>query len=181
MQNGFKIVYTFTGQTVWDIATQQYGSISAVWKILSDNQSLSVDTVIPANTPVIIDINFKSIPESFDESSIKITPKRKSSEIALENQNIWDFALQEYGTIEAVFELMAANNINGLDSNLTTNKRYKLPNTINIQKHIQEHYTKSEIKVVTGKFAVLIGNYDLREDGGYELREDGGKSLQEIQ
>jgi len=173
MQNGFKIIYTFTGQTVWDIATQQYGSISAVWKVLADNQSLSVDTVIPVNSPVIIDTNYKAIPESFDESSIKITPKHKTHQVALENQNIWDFALQEYGTIEAVFELMAANGINGLDSNLTTNKRYKLPNTINIQKHIQEHYGKTNTKVVTGRIN-YGANYMLREDGSFELREDGG-------
>ncbi len=89
--------------------------------------------------------------------------------IALTNQNLFDICLQEYGTIEAVFDFMSANNIEGLNYGLIPGKRYKLPATAKTDKFIQTDYFKKGIKVVTG----TIGNYRITEDEITRISEDG--------
>ena len=246
MQSGYKVIYSKTNQTVWDIALQEYQYISAVFKVLSDNQTLTIDAVIPVYTPVIIDLNYKTITEQFNENikSLQATKKfvksktdqsmfdialnqytdinalfqllidnsslaidsvipvntsiminlnfikeqenfnetyinkvSKGREAALDNQNLWDISLQEYGSIEAVFDFMKGNNINGLDAKLNVNKHYKLPSSANVQTDVLTQYIKENRKVTTG---TLPYNYELNEDSSYELREDGGKMLLEI-
>ena len=89
--------------------------------------------------------------------------------IALTNQNLFDICLQEYGTIETVFDFMIANNIEGLNSGLLPGKRYKLPATAKVDKFIQTQYLKEGIKVVTG----TVGNYRITEDEITRISEDG--------
>jgi hypothetical protein len=178
MQSGFKNIKALTGQTVSDIAIQEYGSVNAIFKLSADNSVAIDSTFLPGQT-IVIDTTYSAGSESFDESSVAVTPKRKSHVIALDNQNIFDICLQEYGTIEAVFAFMQANGITGLNTNLTANARYKLPVSATEQKHIREHFNAKQIKITTGKLAVMVGNYELREDGGYELREDGGYMILE--
>jgi len=92
--------------------------------------------------------------------------------IALPNQNIWDIVLQEYGTIEAAFEFMALNNIDGLDAKLTVGKKYKVSATsITQQATIKNYYAKNKIKVTTGYQPVTAGI--LLENGQNILLENG--------
>ena len=42
------------GQSVWDLAIQEYGSIDGAFKILRDNPALTLDASIPDNFPVLI-------------------------------------------------------------------------------------------------------------------------------
>ena len=174
MQTGYKIVYAFTGQTVLDIAIQEYGNANALLKVASEN-NVALDYVFTPEDQIIIDTNYKASVESFSET--KLIRKTKDGEVAINNQNIWDIVLQEFGTIEAVFAFMKANNINGLDTKLSVNKRYKLPDNVEKQKNINDYYLKNKIKITTGN---LPSGYELREDGGFELREDGGKMLLEV-
>jgi hypothetical protein len=169
MPNGYKYIKTKTGQSLFDLAIQEYGNVNTVFKMLADNSFLSIDSVASANLNILIDLNFKVLKESFNEAHV--AQKTKYFETALGNQNLWDIALQEFGTIEAVFQFMALNNINSIDSNLIANKRYKLPADAIIQKHIKEHYAKAETKITTG-----IKNWKARlvETGEVRLTEDGG-------
>ena len=88
------------------------------------------------------------------------------------NQNLWDITLQEFGTIEAVFSFMAANGINGLDSVLIPNKRYKVPSDAIIQRSVKDQFEKTGTKIVTG-----CGNARITEEGGIRITEQGGTRI----
>ena len=73
----------------------------------------------------------------------------------LNNQNLFNIAIQEYGTVEAVFELAMAKNLSITDE-LTTGEKLVIPETspitgLAIVKNIEvlSYYKKNEIKPAT--------------------------------
>jgi hypothetical protein len=88
------------------------------------------------------------------------------------NQNLWDITLQEFGTIEAIFTFMAANGIDGLDSVLVANRRYKVPSDAIIQRSIKDHFEKTGTKIVTG-----YRNVRITEEEGIRITEEGGTRI----
>lgn len=73
----------------------------------------------------------------------------------LENQNIFDIALQVYGNVEATFDILKANpGMNGITDNLLPGTLINLPDNVdNIANvNIQKIYTKNNQKVTTGSF-----------------------------
>lgn len=88
---------------------------------------------------------------------------------AISNQNVWDFTLQEYGSLEPMFEFMAANNLQSLESNLVIHKKYKVPESTKLSRSILKEYVNKDVKVTTGMFPV---QGILQEDGQFILIED---------
>ena len=66
-----------------------------------------------------------------------------------ENQTLFDIALQEYGTAEAVFALAYANNISITDI-LQTDTELTLPTGIPINNNAAEYYKKNNVKPASG-------------------------------
>ncbi len=66
-----------------------------------------------------------------------------------ENQNIFDMALQEYGSIEGLFDLMDDNQINEADSTLTVYNDLTIISTPT-KRDIKEFYISRSIKPATG-------------------------------
>ena len=67
--------------------------------------------------------------------------------VALNNQTLLDIAIQEYGTVEAVFELALANDIS-VHAEMQVGMKYDIPNsTKNIE--ILNYYQKQQIKPST--------------------------------
>lgn len=69
---------------------------------------------------------------------------------AITSQSVFDFCLQEYGSLEPLFDLMVANNIKSFDYNLTVNKSYLLPTNPNYNSFIVNYYKNNKIQIATG-------------------------------
>lgn len=98
--------------------------------------------------------------------------------IGLRNQNVWDIVLQEYGTIEAIFDFMVLNNIDGLDTKIVQGKQYKVTSDKN-KKTIINYFQKDGIKITTGYEPITDGI--LLENGENILLENGQALKLEIQ
>jgi len=65
-----------------------------------------------------------------------------------ENQNILDIALQEYGTIEKVFDLIEANNLDNLTEDISVYEDIHLPR-VPVRQDITSFYKASGIYPAT--------------------------------
>ena len=74
----------------------------------------------------------------------------------LNNQSIWDIAIQEYGTVEAVFELAMANDM-GVTDLLTAGQELILPEVDKkiIKPEVVAYYKRNSLHPVTGETEVI--------------------------
>lgn len=60
-----------------------------------------------------------------------------------EGQNLWDVALQEYGSVEGVFEILNLNNdLTGLNDRLNQNQKIRIDNDKIINESVVKYYAK---------------------------------------
>ena len=54
-----KIIYTAIGQTIWDVAAEQYGNLEGIIQLQEDNASVIIDfnVVLIPGTPLIIQVS----------------------------------------------------------------------------------------------------------------------------
>ncbi len=73
----------------------------------------------------------------------------------LNNQSLWDIAIQEYGTVEAVFELAQANGLSVTDT-LTAGQVLNVPEVdpALTQPEIVDYYRRNGIRPATGETEV---------------------------
>lgn len=69
----------------------------------------------------------------------------------LNNQSLWDIAIQEYGTVEVVFELAMANDI-GVTDLLTAGQELILPEVDNsiVKPEVVDYYRRNDLHPVSG-------------------------------
>ncbi len=74
----------------------------------------------------------------------------------LNNQSLWDISVQEYGTVEAVFELAMANGM-GVTDLLTAGQELVLPEVDKkiIKPEVVEYYRRNGLHPVTGETEVV--------------------------
>lgn len=97
-----------------------------------------------------------------------------------DRQTVFDIAIQEYGSVEACFVLMADN-----PDKITSLTMDLVPGTIlniispPVDIPIASFMSANSIQVVSISTAPpsMLQNRHLREDGGLILRADGGSSL----
>ena len=71
----------------------------------------------------------------------------------LEQQNIFDIALQEFGSVEPAFDILAANtDMNGITDNILPGNNINMPSNPVINTNIMLIYNKTNQKVTTGMF-----------------------------
>ena len=85
----------------------------------------------------------------------------------LNNQSLWDIAIQEYGTVEAVFELARANGI-GVTDLLTAGQELVLPEIdSSVEKpEVVEYYRRNGLYPVTGETNVFETAVPVPGSGG---------------
>lgn len=66
-------------------------------------------------------------------------------------QSLLDIAIQEAGTIEAVFEIAAANNLS-LTDQLSPGMALGIPSLAIIDREVQEYYKNKGIRPATGEY-----------------------------
>jgi len=64
------------------------------------------------------------------------------------NQSILDIALQTAGTVEAVFELMQANNL-GLENSIPAGTEIQIPNYTQTETQVLKYFQTQKIEIAT--------------------------------
>ena len=105
------------GQTVFDISMQEYGTIEYIGDLIEDNNiSLTEDL-----TGLSIIIREQLIlPEKVKKYDIEIKQKTDNERLVFsyEGQTITNIALQEYGSLEFIKNIIQSNDV-GLNTNLS--------------------------------------------------------------
>ena len=71
-----------------------------------------------------------------------------SKVVVLNGQSLFDIALQEFGTVEAVFDIALLNELSVTDS-LDAGTELSLPSSTDTDELILKHYKKNNIKPAT--------------------------------
>ena len=96
-------------ENIFDVAIRVYGHNQGIFNIVKDND-LSFSSEPGPGIELIIDetANYSE----FLPANVILAGKQQKVEIAAQpNQNIYDLAIQQYGSIEGVFLLVKNNNI----------------------------------------------------------------------
>ena len=70
--------------------------------------------------------------------------------IVRNNQSLFDIAIQEYGTVESVFDLAMANGL-GITGILTAGQVLKAPESEYINAEVVAYYKKNDLHPATGE------------------------------
>lgn len=79
--------------------------------------------------------------------------------IALQDQTLFDIALQEMGSIEGVFDILASNAFLRLDMAIAAGTKILVPETV-INASVVDYYTRNNIKPVSGLGEEISINQD---------------------
>ena len=90
------------------------------------------------------------------------------------NQTLFDIALQEMGSIEGVFELLAANPSLALDANIAPLTELNIPGAI-INRQVTDYYSKNNIKPATGieEEVIITEHVEIHQALNYDLSTEG--------
>lgn len=77
----------------------------------------------------------------------------------INGQSLFDLALQEYGAIEAVFDVMENNNISNINSPISDGDKIVIKGEI-VNPSIASYYKENNIKVVSGSSLVIYGDFN---------------------
>ncbi len=161
------------GQSVYDIAIQYYGGIEGIFQIIQDNPGVDLEQLQPGMELLVSEI---AIIERVYEyvSAPPVLPTKK--EAVIEGQNIYDVAIQEYGGIEGVFQIIRDNPELTLDDDLQPGTKIKIDTTIASNKVMADYLKDRNIKVTTSAIGeVVSGSFWIDEMGNLVIDENGNK------
>jgi hypothetical protein len=87
--------------------------------------------------------------------------------VVYEGQNLVDIAIQEYGSLEGVWQLVMDNpNIRGIDYQLKAGEILQIDETKKIREDITDYFEKRNIKLNTGDDFFFFAEFsdDFNED-----------------
>ena len=161
-----KDIKTSYHQSIYDIALQEYGNINAVFQLLRDNSNAILDDELSVDTTLSIDDDYEAGIEAFANAEYSNTSI--SNITALQNQSLFDIALQEYGDIEGLFFLMKANRLS-LHTTIKAGDVIKITERP-INKWLVKYYKENGINPAS--YTDRTGNYILLENGNVILLEN---------
>ncbi|MCX6232610.1 MAG: LysM peptidoglycan-binding domain-containing protein [Bacteroidetes bacterium] len=107
-------IIVLNGQSLFDIALQQYGTVDSVFRLAEENNIDNItDDLIPG-TELIINENYKS--KTFENEILKESNLKYVT--VSSGQNLFDLSLQEYGSTEGVAQLAKDNGINSITDSI---------------------------------------------------------------
>jgi len=83
----------------------------------------------------------------------------------LNNQSLFDISVQEYGTIEGVFEIALANGLSVTDT-LVAGQKLKIPEIDQslVQPEIVDYYKRNDIHPVTGDYNLSLFTFEQQQN-----------------
>lgn len=137
------------GQSVWDIAVKEHGNVEAALPVLSDNDLTPTDELISGQ-----ELHIRETPVVAKALMVSETPVAESklyTKQAEYEQSVWDVAVQEYGNVEAVLQLLS-------DNDLTPNSELASGQKMNIRRlsetadrKIMDEFRRKDIRVVCSR------------------------------
>ena len=79
-------------------------------------------------------------------------------------QSLWDISLQELGSIEGIFDVADANNINDITGDLITGSLLTIDDSKIINQEIVDYYKNKEIQPSSNVASCMYFNDDFTED-----------------
>lgn len=153
------LIHNKEGQNAWDLALSAYGSIEGVFDIILDN-SMDFLTDPISGQEIRCQEGIRYTP--FKEVSLSYETLRETYNITVEEgQNIWDLAVQEYGSIDQVFLLLKLNQLlNSLNSVPLSRDVLTILSNPKVEDNKSLSYFRGKRKVNTG------GSPFVKEPGG---------------
>ena len=147
-----KTVTVIEGQTIYDIAVQRYGSIAFVFEILRINTWLTLDTVLNAGDKILIDESLIAF-EAFTPKKVSTPQPETYLTTISDGQNIYDVALQEYGDMSGVIQLIQDNPslLKSFNSLLKAGMKLKIDSKKAVRKDVVRFYRKTRKRINTGE------------------------------
>ena len=132
--------------SVVDLAIQNYGSVEGLFLLLENNQGMNLDTVKATGASVMIS------PFLFDKQYKEplTTIKRKDETVIQDGQNTVDLALQYYGSVEGLFQMLEDLGQISLDAVMKTGDLLKVSHKKSNQK-MANWIGRSSIIINTGQ------------------------------
>lgn len=161
-------VATLDGQSYIDVVMAEYGDITGLQYMLSDN-GVAVDADPSAGEKLVIRDGVRSTSEY---STKKLVQVLDTYQILIEGgQSIWDVAIQAYGSIEAITLLASDNSLKKLaDTPILAGDKLTIQVNPEIEdKATMRYFAKKRLKVNTGDTASSAG-----ERGGIGYMRIGG-------
>jgi|GEM_PF-1764906 len=146
MQNTYK--YTaYAGQSIVDVCINQYADIEQLFGLLQSLAAPAEATFATGQTVVLQTAQARDINRITVRQQV-LSQARQSQTIIYAGQNLPDLALQEYGSIEGLFDLMAENSLSA-DQLFVPGRTLKvLPGKV--RKDVVDYYQRLSYRVNTG-------------------------------
>lgn len=127
------------GENLIDLAVKLYGHATGVFWLLEDNPSFAIDYEFEAET----ELKFRDETVRLLElGPVVFLVKNLPDYFIKERQSFWDIVIENQGTIEAVFDLVDANNFDGPTEHIFVGEGLKVLNVAmspRVQNFMQKH------------------------------------------
>lgn len=153
-----------TGETIYDMAINQYGHISGIFNIIKDNGLSFSSQPIPGSQLLITE----NISLSDQELVAAYTNQEDLVLVPMVGQNLFDVSIQHYGSIEGSFLFILENGIQ-FSTLIEAGNDYKITNDV-YNKQIVDYF-KARPKPATGN-ELFVGSVPVLEGIGYWIIED---------
>jgi hypothetical protein len=152
------------GQSIYDIALFCYNDASLVYDLISEN---------PIITDILMDLTALTLvytPKKVVKYEAKENTQKANKLVTIkQQQSIFDLSLQQYGSIDFVYNLVENNSF--IDSILSNDINGNVLASVNEKNYVTEFYNKNGTVVGTNTSVI---NYLLQENGFYILQENSG-------
>lgn len=107
-------------QTIYDIAVNVYGNIQGVFWLMQDNPTLipDLDTDLAPGTVLKIDVSRKKAILTSKAIPTPALPTKYLYDKVTNGQTIYDRAMQDYGSVDAIFDVINNLVLSSLDDEL---------------------------------------------------------------
>jgi hypothetical protein len=138
-------------QTIYDIANNEYGNIQGVFFLLKDNPETlpNLDAEISPGMKLNIDYSRKKALIVDKPAPILEPISTIYYEIVTLGQSLQDITCQEYGSVEAIFEVMNDNGIESMDEVLATGTKLRFDSTKVVNADVAAYLKGNKIRINT--------------------------------
>lgn len=139
-----KKVVVNQGQSLMDVAIDQYGDSSYVFQLLADNPGLGeIGDLLPAGTSVWVDSieAEKRTENEFGMASVvnRTAPVFRTEVVVKQGQSLSDIAIEHYGDLSYIFQLLQDNpELQSTETELVEGERLKIDGQIAANKNENE-------------------------------------------
>ncbi len=162
MLNNFK---NSPGQSLIDVTVSQYGDMEAFFDLLVDNGINDINADIDGSQSFLIDSSKKVVSKFKTEiAAVQVIDNTKL--IVADGQSLFDVTIQEYGDVEAFFDLLINNEIVDVNGFLKAGQELNI-NQNSVLNPFKTYFKKNKKRVNTHNEKEQIDSFLLTELGDF--------------